>query len=547
MKRVHIAALCGCAVWMGAVHAVAAQTDAKPPVSLTKPTNLTLDDALHLYRTGKFDAAVQEYQALESSPGAALAYAGLARTYLKLKNPAEAYTAVNKAVEIAPTLADAQVALGEVYFRQGKMYEAEKIFVTVINSHAQNARAFLGLARVSMAGALFAREKKMIDIAHQMDPADPDIQRMWVGTLTLEERIKALHDYLEQETNDDPEERTALEREMVLLRDQADSPAHSCRMVSKVSSTQMPLRMLLIDPNHLRGYGLDVKLNGVTSHLMLDTGAGGILVDRKVGEKAGIKQLVESQIRGIGDRGPAAAHVGQVDTIQIGDLEFHDCRVEVIEQNSAVGEEGLIGANVFANFLVGIDLPDGKFSLSPLPPRPDEAAPQIGLESGVNTGRSASPGTNANPNARFHDRYIAPEMQSYTRIYRFGHMLLIPTELDQVSWKLFLIDTGSLTNLISTDAAREVTHVSGDAYSHVKGLNGEVKDVFRGNELTLTFGTFRQKNLGIIATDTLKKESDAIGTELSGVLGFTVLRMLDLKIDYRDNLVGMTYDARRWR
>jgi hypothetical protein len=30
------------------------------------------------------------------------------------------------------------------------------------------------------------------------------------------------------------------------------------------------------------------------------------------------------------------------------------------------------------------------------------------------------------------------------------------------------------------------------------------------------------------------------------VLGFAMLRMLDLKIDYRDGLVNFTYDAKRF-
>ena len=37
-------------------------------------------------------------------------------------------------------------------------------------------------------------------------------------------------------------------------------------------------------------------------------------------------------------------------------------------------EDGLVGADVFASYLIDIDIPDQKLRLSPLPPRPDEAA-----------------------------------------------------------------------------------------------------------------------------------------------------------------------------
>jgi hypothetical protein len=61
------------------------------------------------------------------------------------------------------------------------------------------------------------------------------------------------------------------------------------------------------------------------------------------------------------------------------------------------------------------------------------------------------------PHSQFHlqvpqDRYIAPEMQSYTRIYRFGHDLLIPTSIGKVPNKLFLMDTGAMFNFISPAA-----------------------------------------------------------------------------------------------
>jgi tetratricopeptide (TPR) repeat protein len=495
----------------------------------------SLANAERMYRTGRFDEAAQEYAALAAGPQSALAYVGLARVDLKQKRPADGYAAATRALELAPNSPDAQVALGEVYFRQGRIPDAETIFVTVINSGANNARAFLGLARVSNAASFYRRGKEMIDRAHGIDPSDPDITRSWLATLPLAERIKALQDYLAQKTNDDAESRAALEHELVLLQQLPNAPTHQCRMVSKVSSTQTDLRNLLIDPNHLRGFGLDVKLNGISSHLMLDTGAGGILVDRKVADRAGIKQIVESDIRGIGDRGPAGGYVGYADSIQIGDLEFRDCNVRVMDRGSVAGEDGLIGADVFSHFLVDIDLSNAKFRLSELPPRPDEPAPEATLEAGVSS-----------PVLRFHDRYIAPEMQSYTRILRFGHMLLIPTKLNDSISKLFLIDTGSLTNTISPDAAREVTKVSGDSQTEVHGLNGSVKNVFRGNELTLTFGNLRQKNLDIIAFDT-KGMSDSAGTEISGILGFMVLRMLDVKIDYRDGLVSFNFDSKRWR
>ena len=44
----------------------------------------------------------------------------------------------------------------------------------------------------------------------------------------------------------------------------------------------------------------------------------------------------------------------------------------------------------------------------------------------------------------------------------------------------------------------------------------------------------------------MKGISDSTGTEVSGTLGFAMLRMLDIKIDYRDGLVHFDYDWKRY-
>jgi Flp pilus assembly protein TadD len=501
------------------------------PVPTASP-EVSLQDAQHFFRTGKFDAAIQAYTQLETGPQAVFAYTGLTRAYLRKKDPNDAYAAAAKAVEIAPNVPDAKVAMGEAYFRQGKIPEAEAQFVSVINSGAENARAYLGLARVSQTISLYHREKQMIDKARELDPADPDITRFWMGTLTLAERIKALQSYLAQETDDDDEARTALQRQLIILQGEPTVPAHQCRMVSKISSTTTDLIELLDSPTRLRGYGLNVKFNGTSARLLLDTGAGGILIDHKLAEKAGVEHVVESSIRGIGDKGAAGSYVGHVDKIQIGDIEFADCNIQVADQSSVIGGDGLIGGMVFSRFLVDINMPDRKLLLSELPRRPDETATEVSLESG----QERTP--------HFSDRYIAPEMKAYTPIFRINHMLLIPTKLNGSVTKLFLIDTGAFNNIISPDAAREVTKVSDDPRMHVKGISGSVKNVYTGDELTLAFAGLRQRNQDIVAID-MKGISDGAGTEISGTLGFAMLRFLDLKIDYRDDLVSFFYDSKR--
>jgi hypothetical protein len=66
----------------------------------------------------------------------------------------------------------------------------------------------------------------------------------------------------------------------------------------------------------------------------------------------------------------------------------------------------------------------------------------------------------------------------------------------------------------------------------------------RPKPATLAFGHLRQSNLGIITFD-LSKVSGQTGTEVSGFLGFEMLRKLELKLDYRDGLVDFEFDPKR--
>ena len=152
--------------------------------------------ALKLYRTGKFDEAITAYNAIAPSGGseAAAAYAGLARVYLQRKDPPDAYAAALKAVALTPERAPAIVAMGEVYYRQGKIPEAELAFLKPLQACNLDARAYLGLNRISRATLNWKRAKTNIDQAYKLDSGDPDIRRAYLATLGGAERIKALQE-----------------------------------------------------------------------------------------------------------------------------------------------------------------------------------------------------------------------------------------------------------------------------------------------------------------------------------------------------------------
>jgi len=535
-----------------------------PQQSIASTEAESLKHGLTLYRTGRFDDAIVSYQsALSQNPKSGQAYAGLVRCYLKQEKIQEAAATVKGASEIVPTSSALQVAAGELLFRQGDIAGAEKQFVAVINSGAVEPRAYLGLERISRAISMYKRAKRMIDTAHDLDPQDPEISRVWLSTLNRADRRKELERYLAQQTNDDQETLEALQRSLELLKDEEKEPAKRCRLANDLSSSESSLEAILNGPNHLVGYGLNVKLNGHGSRLLVDTGASGVVLGRRAAEKAGITALVSSKLYGIGDKGAVNSFFGYADSIRVGDLEFRDCLVEVSEKKNAMDIDGLIGTDVFDDFLITLDMPNMRLRLKTLPPRAGEAAKPKGLKTATPTVAQDTPDLNSAIAAQKNadpartvstqppalsgpqDRYIAPEMESFSRVFRFGHDLLIPTMLGDKPPKLFLIDTGAVGNLVSPAAAREVTKVSRDETIEIRGLNGKVEKVYRADRATLTFSRFKQQNQDIVAFD-LSGISKNLGTEVSGALGFPILRLLEITIDYRDGLVGFNYDPKRW-
>ena len=522
-----------------------------------------LAGAEQLYRAGKFADAEAGYQTiLKASPKLIPAQAGLIRTLLREEKVDDAYEVATSALAGAPDSPVLLTVMGDVRFRRGEMAEAENAYLKALRLDPKEVYAYLGLARIYRAYSLYRHNYDALKKAREIAPDDPEVQRAYFGQLSRKQRIAAIEAYLAGPHPDDPEDTEALENYLEFLKATADKPPHACKLVSKVEQTDTKLEMMFANAHRLRGYGLPVKLNDHNYHLLLDTGASGILVSRKAAEKAGLTRISSERMAGIGDKGLQSGYTAVADHIKVGELEFQDCVVRVADKASFPDEDGLIGADVFGSYLIDIDIPGERLKLAPLPKRPDETSPNTSLNTEAEAGASpeeksggqteggaaedktdaagAKPSgaaaKDATSSARLpHDRYVAPGMENWTKVFRFGHELLIPTFVNDNKAMLFLIDTGSFANILSVRAARQTTKLN-DSSMQVRGLSGSVAKVYTGQKANLTFSHFRQDNQEIVTID-LSTLCRHTGTEVSGILGFNVLRLLEIKIDYRDGLV----------
>ena len=505
-----------------------------PPVSTEgKPI---LDDAAKSARADQDQAAIAAYKSLIArNLDVAYAYAGLTRVYLRQDDLGQAIGAAQAASAAAPNSIPAQVALGKVYFRQGKIPDAEHAFDLACG---HDAEALVGLARIYEITTNHLMAAKALQAAQRLASDDPAIQYAWMYGSGNQSRRGASRELVRIKDDDASKSSDGDKTKTELTSGSGDAGQPStpgCKVVSKPSSLQVNMEPQYSEgPGHNIGaYMLKVNIDGATTHLVVDSGADDILINHKTAAKAGIQPLAKAELGGIGDKGALASYVGFAKSVKIGDFELQGCYVTVAEDKIKMPDtDGLLGTVVFEDYLVEINIPDGKLKLSPLPPIPEQPAQKDDAALAEKMGFPA------------HNRYFPPDLKGFAGVYRFGSDIVIPTAVNSLANKLFILDTGGFDDVISPAIAREVTGVSGTDLITVKGVNGTVNKVGTADRLTLTFANIRQER-----SDTVTLSLDGISkdmrSEISGILGFGMLRYLDIKIDYRDALVSFLYNPNR--
>ena len=519
-----------------------------------------LATADQLYREGKFAEAEASYEALLKTDSKLVpAHVGLVRAMLRQQKIDEAFEVVNAALAAHSSSAALLAAKGDVQFRRGEMSEAEKSYLGAEKIDPKEVRAHLGLAQVYRSFSLYGRAYVHLQIAHQIAPDDFAVEVAWLNVLPQKQRLAAIESYLNNPHPDIGEQTKTLTAYLESLKGTIDNPIHACRLVSNVEQTDTPLEALHgrnESQDRVRvGMNLSTKINNQNVLLQLDTGASGIVLNRRVAEKTGVSRLSAAYARGIGDQGARSGYRGLAEHVQIGDLEFQDCVVLVTDLPSR--GPGFIGTDVFGSYLVDIDLPKTRLRLSPLPKRPEDPTAATWLNSEAedpanaeqperstagprSTGQSASP-LAPPPSPRLpRDRYIAPEMVNWTQVFRFGNIFLVPTSVNGSKPLLFVLDTGSPNNVLSVRAGQLIGKVRSEDRMRVTGMSGNAKQVYSSDKASLRFGHFEQPNNYAITLD-LSAMNRQNGTEVSGFLGFQVLQLLEVKLDYRDGLVDFEY------
>lgn len=515
-------------------------------------------DADKAMLAGDYDKAAGLYKAaLAKQLGDTDATVGLVHALLRQQKVDEAEDAVKDALDAAPKSAALITLRGEVELREGEPWLVELTVVESYKIDPCNPRTRLLFARVLEMSSRYATARQQILIAHQFDPEDPEIRLMWMRTLPLPQRVAELGSYLSAPTGDDQQKLAQLRAELDRMKKETEQPAKSCRLASSTAAAEIAFIRLAGYGGHTRAYGLDVGMNGKVTRLQIDTRGAGLTVYRAAADRAGLKRLGPEEKSGAASPGEKGTYTSYADSIRIGELEFHDCLVNVIDSASPFDDgDGQIGTDVFSDFMVTVDFPMRKLGLAPLPTRPGETAPRPSLksiaadfdplESSIESAKPAVAGAEAAAVALApkavgpYDRFIAPEMKDYTQVYRAGHDLILSTALDNEKIKLFIPDAAAPETNISASTALDLAKVHEDKTREQPGPGGRAQKVFVVDEATFNFAHVAQKLNGVVSADT-SWASTSDGMDISGFLGMNTLSLLTLHIDYRDGLLKADY------
>lgn len=498
-----------------------------------------ITDADRAYRAKKYDEAVSLFRAQIASASdaktKAAATAGLIHVLVSTRKTQEFLQEAKAAEAAFPKDAVVMEAVGYARFRHGETNAAAIAWNTAMHADPCNARVHYDVASYLRLNGMYASEERQLDLARQLDPKNKNVANAYKavtsGPVTMEERVSRLKKRLDT-PGLSSDQRSSIQRAIAVAEVAGKG---TCELVNPVPSTKVPIFAVMDGPGNIKALGVQMELNGKKKRFEIDSGASGILISHAAAVSAGLISEAKSQDRGVGDEGPASSSLTHVDTIHIGNMEFRNCMVRFLNKGGEAlsGIDGLIGPDVFSQYIVTLDFASREMRLNPLPKRPDESGKEVKELDTAGLGSDAE----FTP----HDRYIAPEMQDWTKVFRYGHYLLFPTHLNNGPSLLFMMDTGANRSMISPEAASMFTSVSKDEDHQVMGISGKVENVMQADNVALEFAKVR---VNIPRMMSFRMPGSAGGVAISGLIGFDALRELILSIDYRDNLVHVAYDPK---
>lgn len=258
----------------------------------------------------------------------------------------------------------------------------------------------------------------------------------------------------------------------------------------------------LITPES-QGQGLFFKARidgGPELHMLLDSGAQHVVLDRRAAAKAGKSAGAAFDLIGIGATSKTCRRLAP-GTVQIGELTLNSCEMVAIDGPILDGIDGIVPLSLFADFLVRLDMPHKVLELDSYPSAPPAA------DSG----------------------YVAARTDQ--------RLLFLHSTVNESRGGYVLFDTGATYNAISPAAAR-----SSGNFWNLKDAIGLRSSAGGIEGFPLAPGVRFHIGPHVLSADpaVVVDLSDLTlhhDFEIAGILGYPALRHSIVTVDYRDSLI----------
>jgi tetratricopeptide (TPR) repeat protein len=451
------------------------------------------------YAAGHLSQAKDLYQAaLSARPDDPQSSAVLVRILLRQNEIAGAAAQAKKGIAANPNSGAALTALAAVQMHQGQPGRALDSLKTAEAADPCYAPLHLVRAQILRLDSMYASERAEIQIAYTIDPTDPDIRHAWSSTVSPAAEIESVDQSLSTSKDIDAESRKNAQETVRSLMPLLSENNQTCKVLPAAVSAAFTLMPSHQDAKHIDGYRLEVGFSKKNGSLQIDIAASGLFISKALADENGFQPAA-------GDP-PGTVHVGEA---QIGPLIFRDCIVGVSDGPFPDGADGVIGTDMFAQWLITLDHPAAKLVLTPLPPQ-----------------KGVVPG----------DRLDSPDLQGFTPVYHRRQYLLVPVMLDKTTPRLFVLDSGIRYSTMTSEAAHSVSKMKVNFTNAVQTVSGAKLQVYR-DSFNLQFANLNLTNQNhIFELDPAAIERNT-GIEVAGMIGFDILHSLVLHLDYRDGLV----------
>jgi hypothetical protein len=384
--------------------------------------------------------------------------------------------------------------LGDRLFREARFEESETAYAEALDLDQRNVRAHLGMGKIATLLSEPERAAGHFSAAYQIAPRDPDAI---LALANVVENVKARQTLFQNFLALASDARVEDVKARLRVAEQVGTMA-----LSVLSSHYQEYRIPL-------GYGrpaglmLRAKINGGRElKLMLDTGATGIVLNASAGSEMEFEFLAGAVFWGFGSATPAAGRIAWPASFEAGALKMTNLLLFVSETDLMPEADGIIGLDVFKDFLIRLDPPARTLELTPFPGQAESQSEE------------------------------SPVCRDCMRAYRLGELLLMRGTVNGHADGYFVLDSGSPYSLIS----RQLVPQDG-RFAVFTGAQGGQDVAVPAAPLNIRFGAQHLVDFDYATFDTAEISGRA-GTEIAGVIGFSILRNVSLTVDYRDGLVG---------